>query len=214
MDPLSRNVLSLSRFLIVTAMLMWIAGPGVDGRGPLEAEPKPQAASAVEVIARFTIAETWRSGCSAYGRPKEDHRRTWQIATGIADWTVRASCMWRFRDRRPVASARDVSEGPSGRGPPPSATFASRAVAWRSTREKELEMTTADAVRKRAMELARLRTNDDLAVADLLDVCQGRRVAAVRARQQLDAWLNSERDQLDAMRAIELVDEVIHRLPI
>jgi hypothetical protein len=74
-------------------------------------------------------------------------------------------------------------------------------------------MTTADAVRERALVLARLRTDGDLAIADLLDVCGGRRVAAVRARQQLDAWLNSERDQLVAMRAIELMDEVIQQLP-
>jgi hypothetical protein len=63
------------------------------------------------------------------------------------------------------------------------------------------------------MELARLRMDRTLAVADLLDVCGGRRVAAVRARQQLDAWLDSERDQTHAMRAIEFMDEVIKQMP-
>jgi len=74
-------------------------------------------------------------------------------------------------------------------------------------------MTTADIVRERAMELARMRTDRTEAIADLLDTCGGRRVAAVRARQQLDAWLDSEQDQADAMRAIELMDEVLERLP-
>ncbi len=75
-------------------------------------------------------------------------------------------------------------------------------------------MTTGDIVRERAMELARLQTDREQAVAELLRTCGGRRVAAVSARQQLDAWLNSELDQRDAMRAIELLDEVLERLPI
>ena len=38
------------------------------------------------------------------------------------------------------------------------------------------------------------------------------RVSVVRARQ-LVAWLDSETDQSDAMRAIELLDELLDRLP-
>jgi hypothetical protein len=75
-------------------------------------------------------------------------------------------------------------------------------------------MTTADTVRERALELARLQTSEEQAVSELLAACEGRRVAAVRARQQLDAWLNSEKDQLDAMRAIGFMDQVLERLPI
>ena len=75
-------------------------------------------------------------------------------------------------------------------------------------------MTTGEAVRERAMERARQGTNRSRAVEVLLTTRGGRRVAAVRARQQLDAWLNSDRDQLDAMRAIEYMDEVIKQLQI
>ena len=41
----------------------------------------------------------------------------------------------------------------------------------------------------------------------------GTGVSVVRARQQLVAWLDSETDQSDAMRAIELLDELLDRLP-
>lgn len=64
------------------------------------------------------------------------------------------------------------------------------------------------------MELARQGADRSLAVEVLLTTCGGRRVAAVRARQELDAWLDSERDQIDAMRAIEYLEEVLQRLPV
>jgi hypothetical protein len=64
------------------------------------------------------------------------------------------------------------------------------------------------------MELARSDADHEQAVADLLAACGGRRVAAVRARQELDAWLESEPDQLHAMRAIEFMDDVLERLPL
>ena len=74
-------------------------------------------------------------------------------------------------------------------------------------------MTTGDIVRERALELARSDTDQGQAVSELLTSCGGRRVAAVRARQQLGAWLDSEPDQRDAMRAIEFLDELIEKLP-
>jgi len=38
-------------------------------------------------------------------------------------------------------------------------------------------------------------------------------VAAVRARQQLAAWLDREPDQRDAIRAIEFLDELLGKMP-
>lgn len=74
-------------------------------------------------------------------------------------------------------------------------------------------MTTGDIVRERALALARSETDRDQAVSELLMTCGGRRVAAVRARQQLLAWLDSEPDQREAMRAIEFLDELLEKLP-
>lgn len=74
-------------------------------------------------------------------------------------------------------------------------------------------MTTGDIVRERALALARSETDRDQAVSELLTACGGRRVAAVRARQQLLEWLDSEPDQPEAMRAIEFLDELLERLP-
>jgi hypothetical protein len=75
-------------------------------------------------------------------------------------------------------------------------------------------MTTGDIVRERAMELARQDADRSLAEEVLLTACGGRRVAAVRARQQLDARLDSERDQANAMRAMGYIDEVLKRLQV
>ena len=74
-------------------------------------------------------------------------------------------------------------------------------------------MTTADAVRERALSLARSGVEREDALRDLQDCCGDRRVSVVRARQQLTTWLDSERDQADAMRAIGLLDELLDRLP-
>ena len=74
-------------------------------------------------------------------------------------------------------------------------------------------MTTGDILRERALELARSQADQEHAVSELLAACLGRRVAAVRARQQLVAWLESEPDQHDAMRAIEFLNAVLNRLP-
>jgi hypothetical protein len=74
-------------------------------------------------------------------------------------------------------------------------------------------MTTGDVVRERAFALASSDTDRDQAVSELLTTCGGRRVAAVRARQQLLASLDREPDQGDALRAIEFLDELLVRLP-
>jgi hypothetical protein len=74
-------------------------------------------------------------------------------------------------------------------------------------------MTTGDIVRERALELARSQTDLEYAVSELLDTCGGRRVAAVRARQELVASLDSDADQREPMRALEFLDEVLGRLP-
>ena len=74
-------------------------------------------------------------------------------------------------------------------------------------------MTTADAVRERALTLVRETTDRDEALRDLRAFSGDRRVSVVRARQQLVAWLDSEADRSDAMQAIELLDELLDRLP-
>jgi hypothetical protein len=74
-------------------------------------------------------------------------------------------------------------------------------------------MTTADVVRERALALARSGTDPNQAVRELEISCEGRRVAAVRARQQLLAVLDIEPDQQDAIVAIEFLDGLLARLP-
>jgi len=80
-------------------------------------------------------------------------------------------------------------------------------------RSKEDLMTTGDIVRERALELARSSTDREQAVSELLTSCGGRRVAAVSARQQLVASLDSEPDRSHAMRAVEYLDELLEKLP-
>ena len=72
---------------------------------------------------------------------------------------------------------------------------------------------TAEAVQERALELARLGTDQETAVRELEISCEGRRVAAVRARQQLSVQLDSEPDRKDAEIAIGLLDLLLARLP-
>lgn len=79
--------------------------------------------------------------------------------------------------------------------------------------DEEDVMTTADIVRERALELARSQADREQAVSELSTVCGGSRVAAVRARQQLVAWLDSQPEQIDAMRALEFLDDLLERLP-
>jgi hypothetical protein len=72
-------------------------------------------------------------------------------------------------------------------------------------------MTTAHAVREHALALARTSVDRDEAVRELEALCGGRRVAVVRARQQV---LSSPEGSEDATgRAVGLLDELLGRLP-
>jgi hypothetical protein len=74
-------------------------------------------------------------------------------------------------------------------------------------------MTTADTVRDLALALARTEPDTERAVRELESSSGGRRVAAVRARQQLGASLEVEPAGEDLGRAIALLDELLERLP-
>jgi hypothetical protein len=78
---------------------------------------------------------------------------------------------------------------------------------------REEFMTTGDIVKERALELASSLTDRDLAVEELLEICGGRRVAAVRARQQLVTMLDDEPDLRGVQRAIDFLDDLLARLP-
>lgn len=69
-------------------------------------------------------------------------------------------------------------------------------------------MTTADQVRDRAIDLARRGVEREEAVRDLLACCGDKRVAAVRARQELADLGGSEE-----VAAVSLLDEVLARFP-
>lgn len=74
-------------------------------------------------------------------------------------------------------------------------------------------MTIADTVREQALALGRSGLDRDAAVQRLEACSEGRRPAVVRARQQVLAWADSQPDQAAAMRAVELLDELLERLP-
>jgi hypothetical protein len=73
-------------------------------------------------------------------------------------------------------------------------------------------MTTADVVRERVLALARSEVEQDEAVREIEALCEGRRVAVVRARQELVA---AQEDAPDAVteRAIASLDQLLQRLP-
>ncbi len=74
-------------------------------------------------------------------------------------------------------------------------------------------MTTADVVREQALILARTGSDEDEAIRELETASGGRRVAAVIARRQVSDGLDSDPDRTDAVRAIELLDRLLERLP-
>jgi hypothetical protein len=74
-------------------------------------------------------------------------------------------------------------------------------------------MTTADSVRERALFLALSGADRKEAVQELETSCAGRRVAVVRARQVMASSLEDEPDQPATTRAIELLDDLLARLP-
>ena len=69
-------------------------------------------------------------------------------------------------------------------------------------------------MRERALALARSEKDREQAVSELLTSCEGRRVSAVRARQQLVGSLDREPNQPDATRAVELLDELLEGMPV
>ena len=74
-------------------------------------------------------------------------------------------------------------------------------------------MSTSDDVRDLAIALARTETDQDRAVHELETLCAGRRVSAVRARQLLLSSLGDGPPEPDTARAIQLLDELLERLP-
>ncbi len=74
-------------------------------------------------------------------------------------------------------------------------------------------MTTADSIRERAMFLAVSDTEHDEAVRELETACAGRRVAVVRARQMMEASLDDQPAEPATQRAMELLDDLLARLP-
>lgn len=74
-------------------------------------------------------------------------------------------------------------------------------------------MTTADVVREQALLLARTVPDEDEAVRELESASGGRRVSAVIARRQVSEGLASHPARTDAIRAVELLDRLLERLP-
>jgi|RhiMethySRZTD1v2_1073278.scaffolds.fasta_scaffold1014145_2 hypothetical protein len=73
-------------------------------------------------------------------------------------------------------------------------------------------MSNAEVIREQALALATSGTDLDQAVRELERSAAGRRVAVVRARQQIET-LGDDTEQPGTVRAIELLDEVLVRLP-
>jgi len=73
-------------------------------------------------------------------------------------------------------------------------------------------MSNAEVIREQALALATSGTALDQAVRELERSAAGRRVAVVRARQQIET-LGDDTEQPGTVRAIELLDEVLVRLP-
>ena len=73
-------------------------------------------------------------------------------------------------------------------------------------------MTTADVVREQALRLARTVPDEDEAIRELESASGGRRVAAVIARRQVSDGLERDPDRT-AVRAVELLDRLLERLP-
>ena len=74
-------------------------------------------------------------------------------------------------------------------------------------------MTTATTVYETAMRLAASGTETDEAVEEILNCCGDKRVSVVLARQQLVEGLSTAADERVAVRAAELLDHTLERLP-
>lgn len=75
-------------------------------------------------------------------------------------------------------------------------------------------MTTGDAVREKAMSLARAETATEEAIRELIECCQQKRVPVVIARQQLLKDLEAFPAEPVMSRATDLLDRVLERLPL
>jgi hypothetical protein len=75
-------------------------------------------------------------------------------------------------------------------------------------------MTTAETVREKALALAEAGSPTDEAVRELLASCKDKRVPVVLARQQFLKQQQERPDDIVANRAVELLDEVLARLPM
>jgi hypothetical protein len=74
-------------------------------------------------------------------------------------------------------------------------------------------MSNAEAIREQALSLAASGADRDEAIRALERAAEGRRVAVVRARQEVTTSLETGAEEPGAARAIELLDEVLVHLP-
>lgn len=74
-------------------------------------------------------------------------------------------------------------------------------------------MSNADVIREHALALAASGADREQAIRELERSAAGRRVAVVRARQQMATSLADEDEDTGRARAIELLDEVLVHLP-
>lgn len=74
-------------------------------------------------------------------------------------------------------------------------------------------MSNAEVIREQALALATSGADRDQAVRELERSASGRRVAVVRAPQQMTTSLGDDAEQPGIARAIELLDEVLVHLP-
>ena len=75
-------------------------------------------------------------------------------------------------------------------------------------------MTTADAVREKALGLAGAETSTEEAIRELLECCKQKRVPVVLARQQFLKDLEERPSDPMVSRAAELLDRVLERLTL
>jgi nicotinamidase-related amidase len=75
-------------------------------------------------------------------------------------------------------------------------------------------MTTADAVREKALSLARAGTPTEEAIRELLECCKQKRVPVVLTRQQFLKDPKASPSDPVVTRAAELLDGVLERLPL
>jgi hypothetical protein len=74
-------------------------------------------------------------------------------------------------------------------------------------------MSNAEMIREQALALATSGADRDQAIRELERSAAGRRVAVVRARQQMETSLGNQTEEPGIASAIELLDEVLVHLP-